>query len=151
MRINEQLEVQASIVDCYKFGINFEQYHEILPSIKSVKQKGSPGVWHWEVEGPNGQLLEWDVEIKGEKHSNQVISWHTVRQGDIAHSGAITFNPIDATTTLVQLVIEFSNSSGAEQGWDAGFRTIGQRIAEKFLLSFKNLVEANRRASISVT
>lgn len=31
MRIKEQLEVQASIVDCYKMGINFEHYHEILP------------------------------------------------------------------------------------------------------------------------
>lgn len=120
-------------------------------SIKSVKHKGSPEVWHWEVEGPNGQLLEWDIEIKGEKHSNQVISWHTVRQGDIAHSGAITFNPIDATTTLVQLVVEYSNSSGSGQGWDAEFRTTGQRIAEKFLLSFKKLVETNRGAAIPVS
>lgn len=151
MRIKEQIEVQASIIDCYKMGINFEHYHEILPAIKSVKHKGSPEVWHWEVEGPNGQLLEWDIEIKGEKHSNQVISWHTVRQADIAHSGAITFNPINATTTLVQLVIEFSNSSGEGQCLDTEFRTTGQRIIEKFLLSYKNFVETNRGVSISVS
>lgn len=101
MRIAEQVEVKAPIVDCYKMGIAFDRYHDILSNIKSIKQKGSPAVWHWEVEGPNGQMLEWDVELVGEKHSNQVISWHTVRQGDIAHSGALTFNELDDTTTLL--------------------------------------------------
>lgn len=147
MRINEQIEIPAAIVDCYKIGINFESYPEILNEIKSVKHKGSPDVWHWEVEGPHGQLLAWDMEIKEEKHSNQVISWHTVRQGDIAHSGAMTFNPIDATTTLVQLVIEYTHSSGRDESWETELGPFGQHVAEKFLQSFKNFVKAAKVAA----
>jgi uncharacterized membrane protein len=146
MRIVEQIEVKAPIVDCYAMGIAFERYADIFSNIKSVTQKGAPGVWHWKVEGPGGQLLEWDMELKGEKHSNQVISWHTVRQGDIAHSGAITFNRIDAATTHVQLVVEYSASSNTYPTWEAEFEPYGQQIAQKSLQSFKDLAEAKRRA-----
>jgi uncharacterized membrane protein len=145
----EQIEIKAPIVDCYKMGIAFDKYHDISKSIKSIKQKGSPDVWHWEVEGPNGQLLEWDVELRGKKHSNQVISWHTLRQGDIAHSGAITFNQIDEATTSVQLVIEYSSSSDAYPNWE--LEQYGQRVAEKSLQSFKELVETNTGANVPLS
>lgn len=151
MRIVEQIEVQAPIVDCYKMGIAFDRYHDIFDIIKSIKQKGSPDVWHWEIEGPQGQLLKWDVELRGRKHSNHVISWRTIGQGDIAHSGAITFNQIDDATSSVQLVIEYSASLNVYPNWEVEFEQYGHRVAEKFLKAFKNLIEANKKATLPLS
>jgi uncharacterized membrane protein len=143
LRAEENVEINAPIEVCYKIGIAFEEYPRFLNAVQSVRSKGAPNVWHWAINGPNNQILEWDVEVVGEKHQNQVISWRTLRQGDIAHSGAIIFKPLDSSRTAVQMVIEYTPASEAFLNWKNELYKYGKSIANSFLQSFKNFVEAS--------
>lgn len=106
-RIEKMIDIHAPIETCYKALLHFEQYPEFMPDIQSIQHKGSPNVWHWRVNSPSGNHLEWDIEVQGAKHQHHTVSWHTVRDADVAHSGALTLHAANENQTRLQLVVEY--------------------------------------------
>jgi len=126
-RIEKTFEVDAPLQECYKTWIDFEHYPRFVQNLKSIRRKGAPHVWHWEVLGPENTLLNWDVEMDASQHNNRIISWHTVRDADIVHSGALTLEPVDnKQKTRMHLVIQFSAGMLESTEWE-------QETVEKYL------------------
>jgi uncharacterized membrane protein len=144
MRIEDRIVVEAPITECYRLAIDFEQYPSFLKPVKSIRHKGSSGVWQWEVSGINGQTWTWDIEVVGEKHNNQVISWRTLRQGDVAHSGAMTLKSVSGAQTEIHLTIEFRGNTISENTLESR----GQEVIREALESLKHFVETHARAAI---
>lgn len=107
LRIEKTIHVNAPIDQCYKRLLHFEAYPEFLPHVIRVEPRGQSNVWHWQVNCPDATTAEWDLEIHGAKHQHHSISWHTVRDADIAHSGALTLQAFNEDQTELHLVIEY--------------------------------------------
>ncbi len=109
-RIKRSIIVNAPIEETYRFWIDFEQYPTFVSHLEHLRHKGDPNVLHWEMRGPEGEMLEWDVELNAVKHQNHVISWHTIRDASVPHSGAITLEPAGekAGQTQLHVVIDYT-------------------------------------------
>ena len=71
-RIQDSIEVNAPISECYRMWENFENFPNFMKNVESVQDLGN-GLWHWKVHGPMGVTTEWDAEVHG-KSTNEAIS-----------------------------------------------------------------------------
>lgn len=141
-RIEKTIEVDAPIEQCYKVWTDFENFPRFMKNIESIRQKGAPNVWQWKVKGPGGNTMTWDMQVDGMKHRNNIISWHTIRNADVVHSGAITLKGRDKNRTCVSLVVEFVPPPGQESQWAGGDNQYPAQTAMETLNRFKQLVES---------
>lgn len=107
-RIKQSIDVNAPIEECYKVMIDFGNYGRLIPALKKIERKGDPNVWHWEFTGPEERPVAFDLELDAMRHNNHVISWHTIRDAVISHSGAITLERSNGNQTKVNVVIDYS-------------------------------------------
>ena len=142
-RIDHEIEVYASLADCYREWMDFERYPEFVEYVKAVRRKGAPNVWHWEIQGPEGKQFFWDVQIDGGPHTNRSISWHTVRDADIVHAGAVTFHPVGNDKTRVHFVMEFKPADESLRG--AHLHRLANVRTEQGLHHFKSRMERGRK------
>src|SRR5207248_4097226 len=57
--------------------------------VVSVSNTGD-GRWHWIAKGPAGLRVEWDAEVV-EDRPNELISWRSLPDSDVDHSGSVRF------------------------------------------------------------
>lgn len=129
-RIEKSVDIQAPIDKCYRVLTHPELFPTFLKHITAIRAKGTPNVWHWEVTGPEGKPIEWDLELDAIRHDNRILSWHTVRNADVAHSGAITLEPLGADRTRLHFVVEHTPLiRGTGQGeFVSEFKHPGEKI-----------------------
>jgi uncharacterized membrane protein len=135
-RIDTSIAINAPIEKCYKTLMHFEEYPRFISNLRSIRRKGDRDVWQWQLSRGSEEPLAWDVELDGSKHQHHIISWHTVRDSDVAHSGAITLQSRNGNRTELRLVVEYTPYtlvSPAE-------KDIEQRI-KQCLQSFKMHIE----------
>lgn len=140
-RIEHVTEIEAPIEACYRALTQFESYPDFIRHVECVRQKGDPGVWHWEVKGPDGNLLEWDIELDALKHNNQIISWHSVREAHISNSGAITLESLTNNRTRLKLVIQYEPMVPEVSEWESQHPDLNQKILVESLTLLKQMVE----------
>lgn len=112
-RVEKSIEIGAPLEECYRVLSHFEEMPRLMKNVEQVRRKGDPNVWQWRVRGPEGHVLTWDIEILGMRHRNNVISWHTLRDSDVAHSGAITLEKLSENRTCLNFVMEYREDVGA--------------------------------------
>ncbi|MEH2238703.1 SRPBCC family protein [Nostoc sp.] len=77
---------------------------------------------HWITSEPLDKSVEWDADIV-EARENELISWTSVKDADIANSGSVRFKPaLNDRGTEVKVVTGYNPSGG----------TIGDAIAKLF-------------------
>jgi uncharacterized membrane protein len=146
-RVEQSLEVNVPIEECYRTLTHFEDFPKFMKNVESIRQKGGPNVWQWQVKGPEGHVLTWDLEIMGMRHRNNIISWQTIRDADIAHSGAVTLKSIDSNRTRIDFVLQYNEEVGSMAelgGLDPQF--INNSVREN-LEGLKNMLE--QKAGVS--
>ncbi len=139
-RIDKSIEINAPIESCYALLRDFQRYPELTDNLIKVRQKGDPNVWHLEMQ-IEGKTAEWDTEFKAFRHDNKHISWRTVRNADIANSGAITLESqdCDGQITGIRIVVEFD-----PENMDLDNRRVSQaveQLASRFLDNVKGQLE----------
>lgn len=140
VRVKETVDVNMPLESCYKLWADVASYPRFMQGLKSVRPKGDPNVWHFEMQGPDGQVMQWDSQMDALKHHNRMVSWHTIRNADLPHSGAITFEPIDAPGggTRAQMVVDSEILAGADP---KAFEQFLKHAIQATLTAFKSLVE----------
>ena len=142
IRVQKTVNISAPIDEVYRFWHNFENFPLFMEHVKEVLVQN--GISTWKVAGPAGSSMEFQSHITRDI-PNESISWETIPNSQIHHTGVVHF----------------------EQNWDGGTRVtvqmtymppagiVGHKVAELFgvdprqamqedLSRLKVLLEVNR-------
>jgi uncharacterized membrane protein len=89
MQVREAVTVLRPLDEVYNFWLDFENLPRFMSHLESVRVTGN-GRSHWKSKGPAGSHVEWDAEVV-DAVPNEMISWRSVENADIANSGSVTF------------------------------------------------------------
>ena len=147
-RFRESIEVEALPSVCYRQWLRFEEFPRFMKHVKSVTSKGGMQ-WHWVVDGPLGQKLEWDAVIDGNE-PDRLISWHSIGDPNVGIQGAVLFEEARPSITRIISTIQFEPPAGPVGELVANIFSNPSRMVQEDLQNFKTLVESQAFTSVRV-
>jgi uncharacterized membrane protein len=147
-RIHESFTIMQSPEELYRFWRDLSNLPRFMRNVRSVEEsEGNRS--HWVVGGPGDRTYEWDAEIVRDE-PGRIISWRTVGDADVPHSGVVTFRPATGGRgTVVDVEIAYDPPGGSAGA--ALARLFGTRPKEDVredLRRFKQLVETGEIPTI---
>ncbi|HWG89654.1 MAG TPA: SRPBCC family protein [Candidatus Thermoplasmatota archaeon] len=139
--VNKSIEVDVPVDRVYEYWSNFENFPHFMEKVDEVRVTG-PTTTHWVVNAPT-ERVEWDATTT-EKVPNERISWRAA--GQSGQNGTVTFEPLDATRTRVNVQMEYTLDNKLKEKL-ATFFQIDDRLVETDLKRFKETVERNPSAA----
>lgn len=134
--VEEHVEVNVPLRTAYNQWTQFEEFPAFMEGVERIEQRGD-ALTHW-VTKVNGVEREFDARIT-EQLPDRRIAWMTV-DGEARQAGLVTFEPVDATTTRIDLHMNWVPDGLAENAADKlGFV---QRQISGDLKRFKHFIEA---------
>ena len=136
--VEKSIEVEVPVSTVYNQWTQFEEFPRFMQGVERVTQLDDTRL-HW-VAQIAGATREWDAEIV-DQQPDQRIAWRSI--DGAGNGGIVTFQPVSASTTRVNLQMEFEPEGLAE--------TIGDKLgfvskqAEGDLKRFKSFVEERGR------
>jgi len=92
-KLETSIVVKAAPEDVYRVWRDIENLPQIFPYLKLVEVK-SATCSRWVLQPPPGpKMIQWDSEII-EDIPGEMISWKTVGDSDIQHSGSVWFQQL---------------------------------------------------------
>lgn len=133
--ITEAVEVQVPLQTAYDQWTQFESFPEFMEGVESVTQETDiTNRWRVEVGGATREFTTQVVQ----QEPDSLIAWQTVA-GETGHSGVVTFHPLSADLTRVELNMDVEPDGFVEQiGDKLGF--ISRRVKGD-MLRFKEFIE----------
>lgn len=116
--VTERITINTSPQELYSFWRNFEnlpRFMRHLESVRTLDERTS----HWIAKAPAGRSVEWKSEIIDDQPGSR-LSWRTVPESEITHTGAVTFEPAThGRGTVVRVQLKYEPPGGV----------LGSRIA----------------------
>ncbi|TVT13559.1 SRPBCC family protein, partial [Amycolatopsis rhizosphaerae] len=104
---NGRITVNRPVGEVYGAWRNLENLPQFMAHLETVRHLGD-GRSRWRAAGPAGIEVEWDAEIDSE-HIDEHISWRSVGETQVRHSGRVDFRPAPGgrgTEVRVHLIYE---------------------------------------------
>lgn len=99
--VRQSVEVMATPEEAFEMWSRFEDFPRFMKNVREVRKIGENS-WHWVVEGPFGQRVEWDAVLTASE-PGKLIAW-TSTSADVANSGEVRFELTkDGTSVLVTM------------------------------------------------
>jgi len=136
--IQETIVVDAPLRTTYNQWTQFESFPEFMEGVDRIEQVTDTRT-HW-VTSINGVTREFDAEIV-EQRPDERVAWRSTEQP--RQTGAVTFEPVDAERTRVNLQMDYEPVGAVEKAGDR-LGMIKSRI-EGDLKRFKHFIEARGR------
>lgn len=135
--VNSTVDVDVDVSTAYNQWTQFESFPSFMDGVESITQQG-PTHTHWVVKVA-GAKREFDTEIT-EQTSDQVIAWRSTSGDTGGHTGRVTFEPLGATSTRVDIELGWEpegvvEKAGAALGFD-------QRQVDSSARDFKKFIES---------
>lgn len=111
VRIEKQVTINRPREEVYAFWSDINNWPLAIPHLQAVSITG-PGRFQWSLKGPTGATLTWDAAIT-ENRTNERIAWRSLSRIGANNHGSVKFHSLDAGSTVVTLVIEYSPTGGA--------------------------------------
>ncbi len=105
-RVERTIIVQAPVDRVYQWWARMENVPQVLPRVRAVKRTG-PFTTHWQAEGGDGQLVEWDATIIQDLPLRQ-LAWES-RSGPVPNRGHIDFEALGRDRTRLHIAIQESS------------------------------------------
>lgn len=136
--VQESVEVNVPVTVAYNQWTQFEEFPQFMEGVKSVRQLDDTHL-EWTAE-LGGEQHSWKAEI-GEQEPDRVVSWRAI-DGKY-NSGKVTFDPIDANRTRVNVEMTYDaegwkESVGSALGFDS-------RRVKGDLDRFKEFIESRQQ------
>ncbi|MER5733234.1 SRPBCC family protein [Streptomyces sp. NPDC002138] len=112
--VEEHVEVNVPLRTAYNQWTQFEEFPAFMEGVERVEQRGDT-LTHW-VTNVNGVEREFDARIT-EQLPDRRVAWMSV-SGDARQAGLVTFQPVDATTTRIELHLNWAPDGIAENAAD---------------------------------
>jgi uncharacterized membrane protein len=133
--IVKSVEVDVPVSRAYNQWTQFEEFPKFMGGVQSVHQLDDRHL-HW-VAQIGGKTKEWDAEIL-EQVPDQRIAWRST--SGARNSGVVSFQPIGAARTKVNLQMNYEPEGATEKVGDT-LGLVSQRI-EGDLKRFKEFIQA---------
>jgi uncharacterized membrane protein len=114
--VQKTINIAAPIDDVFDSLTEWERLPQWMSHVREVSRSGEPGTagerTHWVVDGPAGTALSWDaVTTRIERPT--IVSWKTVDDSPIAHSGTVRLASNDDGSTRVDVHMTYNPIAGA--------------------------------------
>jgi uncharacterized membrane protein len=143
IRVEQEVVVQRSPQDLYRFWHNFENLPRVMRYLDSVKVI-NPTRSHWVAKAPAGAHVSWDAEIINDVE-NERIGWRSVAGADVSNAGSVTFEPAPSGRgTIVRVNLKYDPPMGPLGAAVAKlFGTDPSQTVAEDLHRFKTTMEMN--------
>lgn len=101
-QVEESIEVAVPVATAYNQWTQFEEFPRFMEGVQRIEQR-TPTLTHWVTE-VGGIKREFDARIT-EQVPDERVAWTTV-DGDVQHSGVVTFHRLDDGRSKVMLQLE---------------------------------------------
>lgn len=135
--VADRIEVECPISTVYNQWTQFEEFPRFMEGVESVRQLDDRTL-HW-IASIGGVTREWDARIV-DQEPDQRIAWEATTGA--TNRGVVTFRPVDATRTEVNLELEFEGEGIVEKVGEKLGLVEGQAKAD--LERFKTFIEARQ-------
>lgn len=108
--VEETIEVDVPLTTAYDQWTQFESFPEFMKGVESVQQVDDT-LTHWKTK-VGGVEREFDAEIV-EQTPDHKVAWTSI--DGKTHAGAVTFEPVNATCTRVNVRIDWEAESLTEK------------------------------------
>src|SRR5919112_6730776 len=139
-KVEKSIQVDVPVTTAYNQWTQFEDFPHFMGGVKEVHQQDDQRL-HWVAEIA-GVRREWDAAIL-EQVPDSKIAWAATEGA--TNAGAVRFEPVGATSTLVSLTLEYEPEGVVEQVGDK--LGIVERQVTADLERFKALIEDQGYAS----
>ena len=112
-RVQESIEVQATLEDVFSYWSNFENFSNFMQNVEEVRMTGQD-TSHWSVKGPLGKSVEFDAKTT-EMDPNRGIGWNTV-EGEVMTSGEARFEEVSPGRTRIDVTMNYADPPGGKIG-----------------------------------
>jgi uncharacterized membrane protein len=90
VRVASSLTINRPAEEIYRFWRDLKNLPRFMMNLEAIHPRDDRRS-HWIARGPAGRRFEWDAEIV-EDRADELISWRTLPDADIAHTGAVRFS-----------------------------------------------------------
>lgn len=142
-RVTKSVEVNAPVYQCYDMWTRFTEFPQFMHNVQSVTKTSEPGVWHWKVNGPMGQSVEYDARWDLDE-PNRRISWHTVGDENLDMRGDVGFADLGSNRTQVTVNFYLSPPGGPLGNAVAAVFSDPGRMVQEDLENFRQRVEGSK-------
>jgi hypothetical protein len=139
-QVEKTIEVDVPVSTAYNQWTQFEEFPQFMGGVDEVKQL-SDSLTHW-VAQIAGVRREWDAAIL-EQVPDSKVAWAAT--AGATNAGAVYFQSLGPSRTLVRLTLEYEPEGLAEKAGD--FLNVVQRQAEGDLERFKQFIESRGTAT----
>lgn len=115
---SESVQSRASVIiksspeELYGFWRNPGNLPRFMRHLHSVQSTGER-TSKWTAKGPAGREVSWNSEITTDIENRQ-ISWRTLPDSEVTHTGTVTFEPAtNGTGTVVRVEMKYQPPAGA--------------------------------------
>lgn len=112
-RVNESIEVRASMQDVFQYWSNFENFPNLMQNVEEVEMTDED-TSHWKVKGPLDKSVEFDAKTT-EMDPSRGIGWNTV-DGEVMTSGEARFEEAGPDRTRIELTMNYADPPGGKVG-----------------------------------
>jgi uncharacterized membrane protein len=111
LRVEEEIVVNRSRQDLYRFWHNFENLPRVMRYLDSVRVI-NPVRSHWVAKAPAGTQVAWDAEIINDVEDAR-IGWSSIEGAIVPNAGSVTFEPAPGGRgTLVHVNLKYDPPLG---------------------------------------
>lgn len=104
--------VQASPEKVWSAVSDYGVFPTFMPDVREVRRSADGRLSHWEISGPGGLPVRFDVE-ETDREEGRRIAWHTSDGQLVAHTGALRLDPAGDGRTRVQVQLTYNPVAGA--------------------------------------
>jgi len=133
--VDKTIDVAVPVTVAYNQWTQFEQFPQFMKSVKQITQTDNTHL-HW-VVSIAGVKREFDAEIL-EQQPDERIAWQST-DGKV-HSGVVTFHPIDAENTRINVEMDWKPDNIADMA--GKILQLDDISVQQDLKNFKELIES---------
>lgn len=133
--IEKSIEINVPVQTAYNQWTQFEEFPRFMEGVEQVRQIDDKHL-HWRAS-IGGKQKEWDAVIT-EQIPDQRIAW--MSQGGSKNGGVVTFSPLSANKSKLNLRLEYETEGAVEKTGDT-IGVVSGRV-EGDLQRFKDFIES---------
>jgi uncharacterized membrane protein len=136
--VQQGMTVNAPVAVCYQLWRGFEQFPFFMKHVKAITRVDDANIWRWEVEGPLGMTIAWDMRLDRDVE-NKELRWHSLEGSPVQNTGQVRFFAVDDHTTRIHLSFGYEALGHAEVLAD--WLNSPERLVAEDMQRFKQLAE----------
>ena len=111
VQVREQVTINRSVADLYRFWRNVENLPRVMSYLEDVTKLGDRRS-RWVAKGPAGQKVEWEAEIT-DARENELVAWRSLEGSEVPNEGSVRFSrSSDGRGTVVDVALTYHPPGG---------------------------------------